>query len=238
MTRPMTERSRAYPVLTLEDSGRAAGAILERLGTGSYSREVLAEVLGHSNAHGGPGARKVAALTQYGLLRRAAGLYSPTLLAQRVAETEASARRLSALQQALRRPPLFRELLERYLPQGCLPRQLASILWRDHGITRKASRAAAETFRDSARYAGVLDLDGSLLRFAADAVAAGEGEAASELSVAGSSRPRKVPRQRFELVLTDGEVAKLSLPLKLGREDLEIIKKQIEFLSYQVAEED
>ena len=236
MSKPTTERSRAYPALTLADSGRAVGTILERLGAGSYSREVVAEVLGHSNAHGGPGARKVAALTQYGLLRRTAGLYSPTPLAQRVAGADGAALRRAALKQALGRPPLFRELLDRFAPQGRLPRQLASILWRDHGITRKASRFAAETFRESAHYAGILDLDGTLR-------AAELGGPADEApSASGESErtgpPASEPRQRFELALTDGKLAKLSLPLELRRRDLEIVKKQIEFLEYQVAEED
>ena len=201
MPRLTTERSRAYPVLSLEAGEQAMSEILDRLGAGSYSREVLAEVLGHSNAHGGPGARKIAALAQYGLLWRRAGLYSPTPLAELLASgTAASDERRAALRRALRRPPLFRALLERYGPQGRVPRQLASVLWRDHGITRKASRLAAETFRTSARYAGVLDSDGNLLTAVATQAAGGRS--------------------------------------RIGRKDLEIVKKQVELLEYQVAQED
>ena len=41
MSKPTTERSRAYPVLTLEDSRRAAGSILERLADFNRDRNLL-----------------------------------------------------------------------------------------------------------------------------------------------------------------------------------------------------
>ena len=246
-SRPATERSRAYPVLNLEEGSRAIGEILSRLGDGAFGREVLAEVLGYSNAHGGPGARKIAALAQYGLLRRRAGRYSPTPLARRIAEAGHAQERESALRRALRQPPLFRALIERYAPQGRVPAHLASVLWREHGITRKASRAAAETFLQSARYAGVLDRDGVLL----------PGEPAGpppperrppERRPPERRRRQESPRQpaasaaaegqqRFEVALTGGRVARLLLPLGLCREDLEIVRRQIDFLEYQVAKE-
>ncbi len=240
MSRQVTERSRAYPVLSLEDGARAMGEILTGLGEGAFGREVLAEVLGYSNAHGGPGARKIAALAQYGLLRRRAGLYSPTPLARRIAEPVDARSRSVALRRALRHPPLFRALLERYAPQGRIPGQLAGVLWRDHGITRKASRAAAETFRNSARYAGILDRDGAFLAGGdptgtppPDLRPARRPESPTE-----ADRPAKgsASEQRFELALGGGRVAKIVLPLRLSRRDLEVVRGQIDFLEYQVAE--
>ena len=229
-----TERSRAYPVLSLEDGRRVMRDILAGLGEGSFSREVLGEVLGYSNARGGPGARKIAALAQYGLLRRRAGLYSPTSLARRLVEPSSDAARKAALHRALRRPPLFAALLDRYLPQGRIPSQLAAVLWRDYGITRKASRAAAETFCESARYAEVMDRDGIFLGGL-------EMEAPRELgsdTPAGAETGLDAAEQRFEFAITGGRVARLFLPLSLCRRDLEIIRRQIKFLEYQVEEED
>ena len=232
MSKQTSERSRAYPALSLEDSGRLIGEILERLGTGTFSREVLAEILGYSNAHGGPGARKIAALTQYGFLKRRAGLYSPTALAESLRRSPDAPERLAVLRQALRRPPLFKALLERYAPQGRVPSQLASILWREYGITRKASHLAADIFGRSARYTGVLDEDGVFLH-------------RRGLEQPGVSRPAGIARepsaiteQKFEFALTEGKLAKLSLPLRLHKKDLEIVRRQIEFLDYQVAGED
>ncbi len=224
------------------------GEILTGLGNGSFSREVLGEILGYSNAHGGPGARKIAALAQYGFLRRRAGLYSPTPLAREVVEPRPEATRSGALNRALRQPPLFGALLDRYRPQGRVPSQLASVLWRDYGITRKASRAVAATFCKSARYAGVLDRDGAFIpdrevsrpdltiRPRTERADAGRSGSASE----ADSRPAHTaePEQRFEFALTEGRVARLFLPLDLCRRDLEIVRRQIDFLEYQVKEED
>ncbi len=234
-TKSMTARSRAYPILALEDGASAIGEILGRLGDGAFGREVLAEVLGYSNAHGGPGARKIAALAQYGLLQRRAGLYSPTTLGRRIVESSDGHSRARALRRALRRPPLFRALLERFVPQGRVPAQLASVLWRDHGITRKASRAAAETFRKSARYAGVLDRDGALLPESAGPSPPAPRPSTEVPDASRNHIPETKTEQRFEFALTGGKVARLSLPLGLCREDLEIVRRQIDFLDYQVA---
>lgn len=230
----MGKRSRAYPALSLEEARRLAGEILAGLGEGAFSREILGEALGYSNAHGGPGARKIAALAQYGLLRRKAGLYSPTVLAQRIVTSNSEA----ALRQAVRQPQLFSALLERYAPQGRVPAQLEGVLWRDYGITRRASRRAAETFLRSARYAGVMDRDGELLPVASKAETVDRfGHPTSDHAQADSASIGPASEQRFEFALTGGRVARLFLPLSLCRRDLDIVRRQLEILEYQVSEE-
>ena len=235
-----TERSRAYPVLTLEDGRRLIREILAALGDGAFSREVLGEILGYSNAHGGPGARKIAALAQYGFLRRKARLYSTTPLARAIAEPGSESARGAALRRALRQPPLFGALLDRYAPQGRVPSELGGVLWRDYGITRKASRAAAETFRKSARYAGVIDRTGAFVSNVENRRSTSDRAPASEPSTAGrhDAGSASEPEQRFEFALTKGRVARLFLPVTLCRRDLEIIQRQIDFLECQVNEED
>ncbi len=246
MPMPSTERSRAYPILPLEDGRRLIGEILTGLGDGAFSREVLGEALGYSNARGGPGARKIAALAQFGFLRRKAGLYSPTALAREAVKASSDLAQRAALCQALHKPPLFGALLDRYLPQGRVPSQLAGVLWREYGITRKASQVAAETFYKSARFAGVLDREGAFLpdapnppisqpTDAREAVQTLLDEPAGPASERAGDSPSE---QRFEFVLTRGRVAKLFLPLRLCRRDLGIIRRQIDFLEYQVTEEE
>ena len=249
------ERSRAYPVLSLEEGRRLIGEVLVGLGEGSFSREVLGEILGYSNARGGPGARKIAALAQYGFLRRRSGLYSPTALARDAMKSSSETVRRSALLQALRQPPLFAALLDRYQPQGRVPSQLAGVLWREYGITRKASHVAAETFCKSAHYAGVLSLDGVFLPTVTELpqVSAQTDERQKHPASLKEETPDGRPtadradgpsdsgfasEQRFEFALTDGKVARLALPLQLCRKDLEIVQRQIDFLEYQVIEEE
>ncbi len=229
MTKDVRDRSRAYPVFSLEEASRAAREILHHLGRGAFARQELVRLLGHANAEGGIGARKVAALSQYGYLSRRAGRYSPTALAEQVARPEDESERRAGLQRALEQPPLFKALLERYVPQGHVPAQLAGTLCRDFGITRRASTQAAEVFLCSARYAGVLGPDGALA-----AVPAAGG---SQRSVRGSAAGR-TEEQRFELALTGGKIARLYLPFSLTERDLEIIKKQLEILELQVEGKD
>lgn len=228
MAKAVKGRSKAYPVIDLEEACRLVEYINAKLGAGIFSRELLAEALGYSNVAGGPGARKIAALTQFGLLRRQAGLYEATGLAKELGRNPAH-KRVVALQRALHRPPLFRTLLDRYLQQGRVPLQLASILVRDHGITPRASELAARVFVHSSQYAGVLTRDGVLrLQEPAGPPASRSPEA---ISTGDTSAGHE---QRFEFVLSDGKVARLWLPLRLTRKDLDIVRRQVELLEYQV----
>ena len=232
-----TERSRAYPLLALEESRLAIGEILRGLGSGCFGREVLGEALGHSNAYGGPGARKIAALTQFGFLSRRAGLYSPTALAERALASPATPEGQAALRQALRRPPLFRALLDRYEVQGRIPAQLAPILWREHGITRKASELAAENFKKSARYAGKVDSRGIFCPEAAAPIERRRGSG-MDLPLPIGSAPGSGPsEQRFVFALTEGKIASLSLPVTLCEADLEIVNQQIRLIEQRVVRE-
>lgn len=225
------ERSRAYPLLHLEASQLATQEILLRLGPGAYNREVIGEVLGHANAFGGPGARKIASLTQFGFLRRAAGLYSPTPLAQSIIAAGESARRDGSLETALRQPPLFRSLLDVYEPQGCIPQHLESILWRQHGITRRASHLASENFTKSAVYAGVLGRDGTFVhKTAAGRIALDED---SESRVHGELRNDRT--QTLAFALTGGKIAKMTFPGALNLADMAIIRQQIDLIETQVS---
>lgn len=221
----MTARSRAYPVEDLLDAVADADTILEAVGRGAQSREVLADALGYQSAAGGTAGRKIAALTQYGFLRRREGRYAPTDLAERACRSRDESERLGTLEEALYNPPLFREVLGRYEPEGRLPKRLANVLFRDFGITASASEKAAEVLRSAARQAGVLDDDG---RFAGKETSRGPEPLAY-------AEPKWLDReredvQRLELALTGGKMARLILPRRLSRRDVEILERQMEIL--------
>lgn len=221
----MTSRSRAYPVEDLLDAVGDVDAILDAVGRGAHSREILAEALGYQSAAGGTAGRKVAALTQYGFLRRREGRYAPTDLAERVAKPRGETERLETLREALYNPPLFREVLGRYEPEGRLPKQLANVLFRDFGITASVSDKAAEVLRSAARQAGVLD-DGG--RFVGKDTSRGPEPLAYAEPKWMDREPEDV--QRLELTLTGNKMARLILPRRLSRRDVEILEKQMEIL--------
>lgn len=248
---PRKARSRAYPALSLREAADAVTHLRGVLGGGAWDRQPLAEALGHRNAAGGPGARKIAALTQFGLLRRRNGRYSFTELGETLALFRDQDELGGALRQALRQPPLFAALCRRYEPEGRLPSQLHHALVRDHGITPAASGLAAEIFLRSAQYAGVVDVEGRFVATApvtaspASPAAGPEIAAAREVREAGSpERPTRARRadeealapgqQRFEIALGGGRRAVLVLPASPTSRDLALLRKQLELLELQV----
>ncbi|MCB1058171.1 MAG: hypothetical protein KDD11_21950 [Acidobacteria bacterium] len=246
-------RSRAYPAITLRAAAEAVEHLRSELGTGAWDRQPLAEALGYRNAAGGPGARKIAALTQFGLLRRRHGRYSFTELGETLALYRDGRELDTALEEALRQPPLFAALWQRYEPEGRLPGRLEHALVRDHGITPRASARAAEVFLLSAQYAGVVDLDGRFLGKTSDGHRPGGPERpGAEAAVLGTLPKAEGPgpesgssgaglagragagEQRFEIALGGGRRAVLVLPAVPTARDLALLKKQLELLELQV----
>lgn len=154
------ERSAAYPVLDLAAAYRVLRQDLWGLGAVELGRAEMAKRLGYQAAEGGLAARKVGALVQYGILDRRVGRYSLSPLGLRLqALSLGDAEFPSAIRAALEHPTLFKEILRRYQRPGKVPRDLAPEL-ADFGITQRASAQAAEVFRSSALFAGVIDTDG------------------------------------------------------------------------------
>lgn len=220
----MTARSRAYPIEDLHAAVSDVDAILEAVGRGNHSRATLADALGYQSAAGGVAGRKVAALTQYGFLRRREGRYAPTDLAERVCHPRNDQERTDTLRKALYNPPLFREVLGRYEPEGRLPQRLSSVLFRDFGITSAASETAADVLRNAARQAGVLDDND---RFESRKT---ERDLRSLPYAEPKSQTTSSDVQRLELALTEGKMARLVLPRRLSSRDLEILERQLEIL--------
>src|SRR5262249_29168984 len=116
------ERSRAYPLVDLQVANELLRTKLTALGEASVDRDDLAKTLGYSSAQGGVAARKIGALVQYGLLTRQSKLYRMSRLGRQLLSLKAGSPDFkSALQVALEGPMLFRQLLERYRPEGRLP---------------------------------------------------------------------------------------------------------------------
>lgn len=230
MPRP---RSRAYPVQDLDSCLNDMELILRKLGRGGFERELLAEALGYQSADGGLAARKIAAATQFGLLRRREGRYRPTKLAERILHPSDAHEQRLALLEAVEAPPLHSEVLERFRSQGRLPDELASFLFRDFGITSGASRKAAAVLRRSTAQAGLTDEDGRFVGMQPGheppEVVVPRGEGGSEAS--GGDEPSAA--RRIEVLLTGGKKAVLLLPPNLNAADVTILEKQVEILQLQ-----
>jgi hypothetical protein len=230
MPRP---RSRAYPVQDLASCLDDMKLVLRKLGKGGFERELLAEALGYLSADGGLAARKVAAATQFGLLRRKDGRYRPTPLAERILHPATAEEHRTALLEAVEAPPLHGEVIERFRSQGRLPEELASFLFRDFGITTAAAPKAARVLLRSAVQGGLTDEQG---RF----VGIQPGHEPPELVLprkgggSGANPPDGPPDgQLLEVRLTGGKTAVFRLPGDLSEADLAILEKQFEILRLQ-----
>ncbi len=224
---PEKERSRSYPVVDLE-AARELLRQLDALGSGEVDREGLAKLLGYATGSGGVAARKVGALVQYGLLDRHAGFFRLSLLGNRLRQARESSPEFgSAILGALKKPPLFRWILDRYTRVGQIPENLDEILAGEYGITARASEEAANVFIRSARFARVLDSQGHLLE-------------AGRSSDAGAKQPVGEPppvspdspdswKGRLELPLTNRRSAWLVFPSVLTENDLDMLEKRLRF---------
>ncbi len=165
-------RSRGYPGADLEEAIQIAKTIQSSLGVGSHSREDMSKALGSKGVTGGT-ARKIAATSSFGLLRKTENGYAVSPLAKKLfrplpGEEEA------LLQECFFSVPLYRELVEKYEPEGQIPNALPTLLERNFGIMSPNGTYAAKVFRDSAAYAGVLDPNGYFNRKGEDAQELGQ----------------------------------------------------------------
>lgn len=242
-----TSRSRAHPAITLREAVEGLETVVTVLGPGPRDRDALARALGYTSGSTGIAARKIAAMAHFGLLDRRAGLYEPSRLAHRILHPTDDADRRAALREAFLRPPVFQEVADKYEPEGQVPQVLAYALATDHGITDSAKDHAADVFMSSAQYAGVLTADGVFLRprlWSAEsgggrvvAIAQGRSGAGSDRADRGSAAGSpEAERQIFRLHLSEG-MAELSLPRRLSRNDLEVLRRQFEVLEAQVADQ-
>ncbi len=242
------ERSRAYPGANLDQCIHDAKTIVSSLGKGPHDSDSIAKVLGYSGANGLTN-RRTAAMTYFGLLERHAKVgYRVSDLGQQLVRPLSPTEEKDALLAAFQRPALFKELVERFQPEGRLPSNLPLVLTRDYEIRREVAELAATVFVESAQRAGWLDDDLVVVAQGPSSQthnyeAAGEG--ARVISPKGTEPTDPIPMavkfdplgevQRLEIGLSAGKRALLVLPRELVPKDIALLKKQIEFLELQIS---
>ena len=203
-------------------------------------RAEVADALGYSSGAGGVAARKIAALTQFGLLDRHGGKYSLTALGKDLRSLpESSSDFVQALKSAFEKPSLFREVLQRHVSSsGKIPNNLNELLVRHHGITKKASKEVAQIFERSESFVRAKEAS----RRPAESLEypenkASRGKPTPEFSDFFSPLfvdPGKLPKETFQyepLVLNIGKGKKaymtLVVPARLTQSDLENLKREV-----------
>lgn len=175
MTDNKKERSRAYPVMALEEALGRIENINKNLGlNGKFNRESIAVGMGYSSLSGAS-ARAVAALVQYGLLDREKDQYYLSALSKKYLlplddNDKQNATRIAALS-----PSLFGEIFAAFKGQ-VIPRQFTNRLVHEFGIQQKAAPDVERIFRTTMETAGLLNRSGIL---SGEAVQQGETSASS-----------------------------------------------------------
>lgn len=247
---PQKLRSRAYPAIPLSEAIGLLRRLKLELGWGQRDRDTIAQALGYAGGHSGIAARKTAALSHFGLMDVRDGLYSPTGLAEDVLDEMNEARYRTALREACLSPTLFREIIRRYEPLGRVPRQLALTLSLDHGIQEQARDEVAHIFMESARFAGILESDGTFRHAYFEATqrpgplhletparpvpAETVGAPPAQPAAAGLSAPEDRPGQVLSFLVTDKKQVEIHLPPHLNEQDILLLRAQIDFLELQV----
>lgn len=154
MSESKRERSKAYPQFSLDDMVEALKRVHSQLGAGPYNRAAIAEGLGH-NVGSGSANSKAAALVHFGLLDRDQNAYHLSSIARRIIHPTEEGELAAAIAESVKVPTLFAAMFERFGGKS-LPQLLPNILTRDYGIISKQSGQAADLFRRSAEYAGLL----------------------------------------------------------------------------------
>lgn len=198
----------------------------------------MAKTLGHMNGASGIAGRKIAALVHFGLLEQVNSGYKPTALTRRICETGS----LEGLQRAFLKPPLFQELVDRYRPDGAIPRYFADAL-PEHGVTEAAKREVARIFMVSGEYAGIFAADGVFLDErslpnAPEEILKQEAIPSPVILPAPVSQASNTASdstgQLIRIFLTDRKVAEMKFPAGLNEDDLHLIRAQVDFLELQV----
>jgi hypothetical protein len=148
------ERSRRYPSITIREAVAALELLHRSVGFGGGSRETLAHAIGHSSLNG-TSKRKIAALTQYGLLDRDGERYRISDLGRRIIIPISEREKAEAIAEAARRPQLFQAIGSAF-DQQQIPSMLANLLAREYGVVAQASTEVANLFVQTAEQAGLI----------------------------------------------------------------------------------
>jgi hypothetical protein len=224
--KPRRERSTRYPGVTLAEVLKLCESI-EELGVDGLPASDIASALGYKSIKTNTFSAPLSAARQFGLLSLTGEGYALTPLAREILHPVDPANLPALLRQALRKPPLYAELVERLggkkVPD---PTILGNILYHNHQIIASAKQQAAEAFLESARFAGALGTDNVFRVEGHDPVSQAEKPtvAPAAASRSSSSRPPR-PRATGEIVrldmrlwdLDDGKTIRVRAPESISR---------------------
>lgn len=206
------ERSTRYPGVSLSESLKLCESV-DSLGLDGLSAPAIASALGYKNIKTNTFSARLSAARQFGLMVLNDEGYALTPLARTILHPVEPAELPKLYRQALVKPPLYVELIERMAGKRVPDAEiLGNVLYHNHQIIATAKQQAAEAFLESARFAGALGGDQILHPDGPVAPAPPPVPAplANPATPAGPAAPRPAPAEvRIDLQLWDEDEGKL-----------------------------
>ena len=252
----LRQRSSSYPRFSLQQVEKLAHTVFE-MGPRNCDAERVAKALRFSNAKNGSFVGLRATAAQFGLITGSKDSISVSESWIQIFLSDNSEEIQEARKLAIFKPDLYRLILDEYKNRQ-LPNveRLAKELHinQKYGILKDAANAAAETFEESAKYAGILDTKGFLKTESievenrskteeVDLVQNGEKNFDKDQTRVISSMidnqmdfDPKLPKQdengldKLEIKLRGGKKAFLFVPVPLHRGEKERLKALIDLL--------
>jgi hypothetical protein len=158
-TRAKRERSTRYPGVPLAESVELC-QFIQAKGLDGLTAADIATSLGYKNIKTNTFSAKLSSARQFGLLTLKDEGYALTPLARAILHPVDPTETPRYYRQALLEPPLYADLATQFadkkLPEATI---LGNVLYHNHQIIANAKQAAAESFLESARFAGALGED-------------------------------------------------------------------------------
>jgi hypothetical protein len=158
----MATTYRTYPGLALDDAIKKLRAMYERAGRGPSTKEAYILGLGYKSVSGAS-SRVFAALIHFGLVDKAGSQYKISDLAMQILYPREDQDVQSLLRQAALRPKVFGDVYSKYEGEK-LPMLLNNSFIHDFRIHDRSAKDAADIFKRTVAYAGLLDDEGIVKR--------------------------------------------------------------------------
>ncbi len=241
-----TSRRKA-PAQPLGDAVEMLERVFAGLGSGPFSREAVAEALGHQGITG-PASRKIGTLMHFGLLDRRGSQYHVSDIGKRIIQPTSPDERADAIVDAAFAPTLYQEIFEAF-SEGALPTLFANVLSRQFGVFRKSSESVASIFKESAEFAGLLR-KGILCQSREQSTERQQVQSGSPVDATREKEPQvsqtsssmktshlRESEEEFAIPLTQGRSAVIRLMRPLQATDVSRLRAWIDLMSDVLVEE-
>lgn len=223
------ERGVQYPADSIAEALGMLEKVKSAVGMGAAKRELIANALGYKTMSG-HAARRLGALSHYGLIERAgkgAARISP--LGKAILMPTSDAERARSIVDAVKMPNLFATLIAKHAGHA-LPTMLANLLAREHGVNASVAESAANTFRESVEYAGLLRNGVLFAEIPAteEVVSGARPDGSSKPSMGATDGRKSDPDREDDTVIDDAETATFTVVLDPRRRRLAKITMPIE----------